>query len=82
MEQTDEVVIKHARNRREYRLADLPHFRVDVYYAEKITIYDSFGCHWHGHHCQPFCDIPASNGDNLAFRYEKTMSRLEEITCA
>jgi hypothetical protein len=38
MEQTDGVVIKHARNGREYRLPELPHFSVDGYCAETNTV--------------------------------------------
>ena len=33
MEQTDGVATKHARNGREYRLPELPHFSVDGYCA-------------------------------------------------
>jgi len=33
IKQTDGVAIKHARNRREYRLPELPHYNV-YYYAE------------------------------------------------
>ena len=36
MEQTDRVAIKHARNGREHRLPELPHFSVDGNSAEKI----------------------------------------------
>ena len=45
MENTDVVVIKHARNGREYRLPELPHFSVDGYFAETNTIYEYFVCH-------------------------------------
>jgi G:T-mismatch repair DNA endonuclease (very short patch repair protein) len=82
LQQTDGVVIKHARNGREYKLPELPHFSVDGYCAETNTIYEYFGCHWHGHHCQRFCDIPTTNGDTLAARYEHSMSRLEQLTRA
>jgi hypothetical protein len=40
IQQTDVVVIKHARKRREYRLPELPHFSVDGYFAETNTMYE------------------------------------------
>jgi hypothetical protein len=44
MEQTDGVAIKHARNRREYRLREWAHFSVDGYCAETNTVYEFFEC--------------------------------------
>jgi hypothetical protein len=44
MEQTYGLTIKHARNGREYRLPELPHFSVDGYCVETNTIYEIFGC--------------------------------------
>jgi hypothetical protein len=82
MEQTDGVVIKHARNGREYILTELPHFSVDCYCAETNTVYEFFGCYFHGCTCQPFRDVITTNGDTLAARYELTMPRLEQITRA
>ena len=46
MELTDDVVIKHARNRREYRLSELPQFSVDGYCAETNTVYEFFRVLW------------------------------------
>ena len=37
---------------------------------------------WHGHTSQPFRDVSTMSGDSLAERYERTMSRLEQITQA
>ena len=43
MEQTDGVVIKHARNGLEYRLPKLPQFNVDGYCTETNIIYEFLG---------------------------------------
>jgi len=40
MEQSYGVAIMHARNGREYRLPELPHFSLDGYCAEKNTVYE------------------------------------------
>jgi G:T-mismatch repair DNA endonuclease (very short patch repair protein) len=82
MEQTDGLFIKHARSEPEYRLPELPHFSVDGYCAKTNTVYEFFGCYFHGCTCQPFRDVITTNGDNLAARYERTMARLEQITRA
>jgi len=82
MEETDGVQIMHCRNGREYRLPELPNFSVDGYCPETNTIYEICGCFWHGHTCQPFRDVATLSGDTLAERYERTMSRLEQITRA
>ena len=52
MEQTDGVALKHARNEREYKLPDLPHFS-----AETNIFYEFFGCYFHGCTCQTFRDV-------------------------
>ena len=39
-------------------------------------------CFWHGHPCQPFLDLVTMSSDNLAARYEQTISRLEQISRA
>ena len=44
------------------------------------TVYKIFGCYFHGHMCQLFRDVSTMSDDTLAERYERTMSRLEEIT--
>ena len=82
MKQTEGVAIKQARNGREYRVPELPHFSVDGYCAETNTVFEFFGCYWHGCTCQPFHDVITTNGDNLAAKYEQTMARLEQITRA
>jgi len=80
MEQIDGVKIMHCRNGREFKVPELPHFGVDGYCPETRIIYVFFGYHWHGHTCQPFRDVINLNGDTLAGRYERSMSRLEQMT--
>jgi G:T-mismatch repair DNA endonuclease (very short patch repair protein) len=82
MEQTDRCRIRHARNGREYRLPELPNFSVDGYCEETTTVYEFYGCFYHGHMCQPFRDVSTMSGETLADRYERTMTRLEQITRA
>jgi G:T-mismatch repair DNA endonuclease (very short patch repair protein) len=82
MEQTLVVVIKHARNGREYRLPQLPHFSVDRYCTETNTTNEFFGCYWQGCACQSFFDVITTNGDSLVASFEQTMARLEEVTRA
>jgi G:T-mismatch repair DNA endonuclease (very short patch repair protein) len=81
-EQTDGCRIQHGRNGCEYRLHELPNLSVDGFCAETKTVYEFKGCYWHGHSCQPFRDVPTLAGDKLAERYEKTMTRLAQITQA
>ena len=57
MEETDSVNIMHCRNGREYSFPELPHFSVDGYCPETRTVYELFGCFYHGHTCQPFRDV-------------------------
>jgi len=80
MEQTDGVKIMHGRNGREYKVPELSHFSVDGYCPETRTIYEFCGCYFHGHTCQPIREVITTSGDTLAERYERTMSRLEQIT--
>jgi hypothetical protein len=80
MEQVDACHIMHARNGREYRLSELPHFSVDGYCAETRTVYEFLGCFYHRHTCQPYRDISTLSEETLAERYERTMSRIEQIT--
>ena len=68
--------LKHARNGLEYGLPELPHFSVGGYFLETKTIYDYFGCHFHGHPCQTFRAVVTRYCDSLAARYEQTMARL------
>ena len=82
MEQTDGCQIMHARNGREYRPPELPHYSVDVYCPDTKIIYEILGCFYHGHTCQHFRDVRNMGGDTLAERYERTISRLEQITQA
>jgi len=82
MEQIDGVKIMHCRNGREFRVPELPHYNVDGYCPENQTIYEFYGCHFHGHTCQPFRDVITLNGDTFAERYERAMSRLEQLTRA
>jgi G:T-mismatch repair DNA endonuclease (very short patch repair protein) len=71
------------RNGKEHHLPELPDIRVDGFCEETRTVYEFNGCHWHGHTCMPFRDLPmACGGGTLAERYEQTMFRLERITKA
>jgi G:T-mismatch repair DNA endonuclease (very short patch repair protein) len=81
-EQIDGCEIWHGRNGREYRLPELPYLIVDGYCPETKKVYEFFGCYWHGHTCLRFRDVKTMNGDTLAERYEKTMTRSEQITRA
>ena len=58
-----------------------PH-SVDYYCAETKTVYEFLGCFRHGCKCQPMPDHRTLDEDTLAERYEKTMSRIEQITAA
>ena len=80
MEQKDGVKIMHGRNGRENNVHELPHLSVDGYCPETKTIYEFNGCFHHGRTCQAFRDVTTTSGDKLAARYERTMSRLEQIT--
>jgi len=82
MEETVCVKIMHGRNGRTYRLPELPLLSVDGYCPETRTIYESFGCYYHGHMCQPFRNVSTLRGDTLAESYEQTFSRVEQITRA
>jgi len=82
MEQMDGCQIHHARNGREYRPPELPHYSVDGYCRETRTVYEFLGCYYHGCTCQPFRDVKTMGGETLAERYEKTMARIEQITRA
>jgi len=48
MEEEDKYKTLHARNSREYRLPELPHFSVDGYCAETRTVFEFMGCFFHG----------------------------------
>jgi len=80
MEQEDGVKIMHGRNGREYNVPEMPYFSMDGYCSETRTIYEFNGCFHHGHTCQSFRDVTTTSGDTLAERYERTMSRLDQIT--
>ena len=82
MEEMDGCKIMHARNGREYRLPELPRFSVDGYCAETRNVYEFLGCFFHGCKCQPFRDHKTMNEDTLAECYDRTMSRIEQITRA
>jgi len=53
MEEKDSAKTMHGRNGRAYKVLELPHFSVDGYSLETRTIYEFFGCYFHGHTCQP-----------------------------
>jgi len=82
IEKIDGEKIMHGRNVREVIVPELPHFSVDGYCPETRKIYEFFGCHFHGHTCQPFCDVITLIGDTLPERYEREMSPLEKLTRA
>jgi hypothetical protein len=86
VERVDGCHIRHARNGREFRPPELPHYSVDGYCAETRNTYEFLGCYYHGCTCQPFRvvrtmggetptkrrKLPAEikEGDTLAERYE------------
>ena len=49
---------------------------------QERTVYEFFGCFWHGCKCQPMRDHKTLDEDTLAERYEKTMARIEQIAAA
>ena len=81
-EENDVCKIRDARNGPEYRLPELPRLSVDGFCAETRTVYEFFGCLYHGHTCLSFRDVTTLGGDTLAQRYEQTMARLQRITGA
>ena len=81
-EKLDGCRIKYGRNGREYRLPALPRLSTDGFCEETNTVYELFGCYWHGHTSLPYRDDKTGDGETLAERYEKTMARLEQITQA
>jgi hypothetical protein len=78
MEQTDGCQI-HARNGRENRPPELPHYSEDGYCSDTRTVYEFLGCYSHGCTCLPFRDVKTIGGETLAERYEQTLSRIEQI---
>jgi len=48
-EHTDGCTIWHARNGREYRPPKLPNLSVEGFCDETRTVYEYFGCLFHGH---------------------------------
>ena len=81
-EGADKCKILHARNGREYRLPEVPHFSVDGFCAETRTVFQFMGCFFHGCKCQPFRSLKTLGEDTLAERYEQTMLRIEQIANA
>jgi len=82
MERTDRCHIWHARNGREYRPPELPHYSVDGYCAETRTIYEFLGCYYHGSKCQPFRDVKKLANGETTERYEQTLARIEQLKSA
>jgi len=82
MEQADGLNIMHGRKFLDYMLPELPRFSVDGSCLETCTIYEFFECSFLSHTCQPFRDVSNLRNDILAERYERTLSRLEQITRA
>ena len=81
-QQTDGCIIRHSRNGREYRPSELLRLSVGGFCAETRTVYEFFGCMYHGHTCLTFRDFTTLGGDKMAQRSEQTMPRLQRITCA
>ena len=48
--------------------------------SETRTVYEFFGCLYHGHIFLPFSDVTNLVGDILAESYEQTRPRLQRIT--
>jgi len=82
MKRIDGMKKMHGRNGREYKLPELPRFRLDGYCSETRTLYELFGCYNHGHTSHPFRNVITMNGDTLAERYERTMTCMEQKTRA
>jgi G:T-mismatch repair DNA endonuclease (very short patch repair protein) len=59
---------------------ELPHFSVVGYCAETKTVYEFLCCFYHGQTCQPYRDIPTLSEETLVERYERMMSRKEQMT--
>ena len=75
--------LQHARNGREYRPPEFPHYSVDGYCAETRPIYEFLGCYYHGCKCQPFRDVKTlASGETLTERYEQTLARIEQLKSA
>ena len=55
---------------------------MDGYCEETRTVYEFYGCFYHGHTCQPYRDVNSKNGKILDDRYERRMTRFELITRA
>jgi hypothetical protein len=53
----------HGRNGRAYRLPELPLLIVDGFCRETKTVYELFGCYFHGHTCLQYRDISTMVGD-------------------
>ena len=68
-EQTDGCAIMHTSNVFEYRTAENP-LIVDGFCDETRTVYEFFGCLFHGHTCLPFRDETALGGVTVAEGYE------------
>ena len=60
----------------------MPRYSVDGCCAETRTVYEFLGCSYHGCKCQPFRDHKTLSEDTLTERYERTMSRIQQITSA
>ena len=70
MEQTGGCAIMNPRNGRKFGLPELPRYSVDGYCAETKTVYEFWGCFYHGCKCKPMTDHTTVDEDTLAERYE------------
>ena len=57
-------------------------FSVDGYCPETRTVYEFFGCHFHGCKYRSFRDLSTLRGDTLAERHVHTMNIIEQIARA
>jgi len=82
VERMDGCQIMHARNVCEYRPPEIPNYSVDGYCPDTKIIYEFLRSFYHGHTCQPFRDVTTMGCETLDERYERTMTRFEQITQA
>jgi len=72
--------ILHCRNGREYGLPDIPRFNVIGFCPDSKSVYEFFGCYYHGYTCKSLREVSTVSPDTLADKYERTLTRIEQIT--
>ena len=74
---TDGVTIQHARNGKEVRVGN---FLVDGYCQQTETIYEFYGCFWHGcSDCYRRQTINSRNVISMGELNDRTYDRLEKL---